>query len=394
MRSLEVEIERILPGGSGLAHAEGLTIFVPLTAPGDVVRIDLNRVKGKLGFATLKEVVKASPDRVEAPCPYFGRCGGCDFQQLTYKAQLQAKLEIIRDCLHRIAQIKELPSISIEASVHEWQYRSRASWQIDPSRQRLGYFQGGSHRICDVEYCAILVPKLEQVLETLREKMRKGELNNQSGEVNAVAGDNEVSVSPPIGGYEPLTVDFATSYGTYEFNADSFFQINQGMLEPLVKHALASLPEFNGGLALDLYCGVGLFTLPLARQFEHVIGIEGNAAAVRFAKRNVLQAGLNNVRFASSKVGDWLLSQEPLEIDFLLLDPPRTGAEPTAVEGILKHKPKRIGYVSCDPATLSRDLKMLLTEYSLQSVSVLDLFPQTHHVETVVHLTRNDRRVL
>jgi 23S rRNA (uracil1939-C5)-methyltransferase len=386
MQSLVVEIERILPGGNGLAHGEGLTIFVPLTAPGDVVRVEIDRIKGKIGFGTLKEVIKPSSVRVEPPCPYFGRCGGCDFQQLTYEAQLQAKVEIVRDCLHRIARIEHLPAISIERSPKEWQYRARATWQVDPAHQRLGYFQGASHRICDVEYCAVLVPKLQGVMEKLREKMRNNELGHWSGEIDAVAGDEAVSVNPATGGYQTLEVSLATAHGNYVFNAETFFQINQSMLEPLISLALAPLKETRGGLAVDLYCGVGLFTLPLSRGFEQVIGIETNGASVRFAKRNLQNAGLANARFISSRVGEWLLSSNSLQIDFLSLDPPRTGAEPTTIEGILKHKPKRICYVSCDPATLARDLKLLLTEYSLESVTALDLFPQTHHVETVVHL--------
>jgi len=386
MQSLVVEIERILPGGHGLAHGEGLTIFVPLTAPGDVVRVEINRIKGKLGFATVKEVIRPSVVRVEPPCPYFGRCGGCDFQQLTYEAQLQAKVEIVRDCLHRIARVQDIPGIEIEPSANEWQYRSRATWQFDSEQRRLGYFHGGSHRVCDIEYCAVLAPKLGDVLETLREKMRKNELPDRSAEIDVVGGDEGVSVSPRVGGYDTLEVSLATTHGTYLFNAESFFQINLSMLEPLINHALAPIIDTRGGLAVDLYCGVGLFTLPLARRFEQVIGIESNGAAVRFAKRNVQNAGLANTQFVSSRVGEWLLASNSLLIDFLLLDPPRTGAEPTAIEGILKHKPKRICYVSCDPATLARDLKLLLTEYSLESVTALDLFPQTHHVETVVHL--------
>ena len=384
MRSLIVEIERILPGGHGLAHAEDLTIFVPLTAPGDTVRIELNRVKGKLGFGTVKEVIKPSAVRIEAPCPYFGRCGGCDFQQLTYEAQLNAKVEIVRDCLHRIAHIKEPPPITIEPSRSEWHYRTRATWQFDPRNLKLGYFEGASHRICDVEYCAVLDPKLQDTFEKLREEMRQERLVNNALEIDAVSGDESVSVSPAIAGFEPLAVTHATKEGEYEFNAESFFQINQSMIEPLINAALA--PVSGSGRALDLYCGVGLFTLPLARRFAAVIGIEANSSAVRFAKRNLQKAGLANARIVSSKVGEWLLANAPQELDFLLLDPPRSGAERTAIEGILQHKPKAICYASCDPATLARDLKLLLSQYSLQSVVALDLFPQTHHVETVVHL--------
>jgi 23S rRNA (uracil1939-C5)-methyltransferase len=166
--TVEVEIERLLPGGVGLAHAEGLTLFVSLAAPGDIVRVRIDRQRGKVAFASVLDVIKPSPVRVEPPCPYFGRCGGCDFQQLNYETQLQAKVEIIRDCFHRIANIADLPEIAIHPSPKQWQYRARANWQYDPQTRQLGYFEAGSHRVCDVEVCAVLVPELQKTLEDLR----------------------------------------------------------------------------------------------------------------------------------------------------------------------------------------------------------------------------------
>ncbi len=167
-KSLEVEIERLLPGGVGLAHAEGLTLFVSLAAPGDVVRVKIDRIQGKLGFASIEEIVIPSPVRVEPPCPYFGRCGGCDFQQLTYEAQLNAKVDIIHDCFQRIAKIAMPIDVVIHRSPNEWRYRARAMWQVDSVRKWLGYFVRGSREVCDVEYCAVLVPELQQTLEAVR----------------------------------------------------------------------------------------------------------------------------------------------------------------------------------------------------------------------------------
>src|SRR6266511_5422874 len=135
-QKLEVKIERLLPGGVGLAHANDLTLFVSLAAPGDVLRVRIDRVQGKIGFASVVEVLKPASVRVEPPCPYFGRCGGCDFQQLTYQAQLDAKLEIIRDCLHRIARIDNVPEFGIIAAPNEWHYRARAQWQHDADQKR------------------------------------------------------------------------------------------------------------------------------------------------------------------------------------------------------------------------------------------------------------------
>lgn len=378
---LNVTIQRLLPGGVGLAHADGLTLFVSLAAPGDEVRVRIDRVQGKVAFASIHEIIKPSPVRVDPPCPYFGRCGGCDFQQLTYEAQLQAKVDIIQDCFQRIAKVVNPVDIRIHPSP-EWQYRARALWQTDADRKWLGYYVRGSREVCDVEYCAVLVPGLQQTLESLRTKV---EMATTVKDIAAMAGDGDVSVDPPIAGFEPREISRTIAGERYHFSAKSFFQINHQLLPALIEEAIGN---DRGKLAIDLYCGVGLFTLPLARRFIQVIGVEANDHATRFARANLETAQLNNAQVFTADVGSWLRSSEDaISPDLLLLDPPRTGAENKVISGILALKPARIVYVSCDPATLARDLKKLLAGgYSLDTVTAFDMFPQTHHVETVVRL--------
>ncbi|MCU1268396.1 MAG: hypothetical protein JWM21_4714 [Acidobacteria bacterium] len=385
-----VTIERILPGGLGLAHAEGYTLFVALSAPGDVVRVRIDRVRGQVAFASIEEIITPSSVRVEPPCPYFGACGGCDFQQLTYQAQLDAKKEIIRDCLRRIAQIESPPKIVIHPAPREWQYRVRANWQLDPVTQRLGYFETGSHRVCDVEVCAVLAPRLQEILERVRSEIRSGSIDIFPKDVRAVVGDVDVSVAPPLAGFQTDDVTLSVVGESYLFNADSFFQVSPGLLAQLIGEASG---DARGELAIDLYCGAGLFTLPLARRFARVVGIEVNERASGFAVRNLQQAQLTNASVVTRDVGYWLKenAQSFPSVDFLLLDPPRAGAENIVIKGILDLQPRHIAYVSCDPATLARDLKKLLAAgYTLISVTAFDMFPQTHHVETVAQLARKD----
>lgn len=385
--TIEVVIERILPGGVGVAHSDGLTIFVGLAAPGDRLRVLIDRVQGRLAFASIVEVLAPSSVRVEPPCPYFGRCGGCDFQQLSYEAQLAAKIDIIRDCLHRIGKIEFTGDIPITPSPNIWQYRSRAQWQLDAQRMRLGYYERGSHRVCDVAACAVLVPSLEATLEALRAKMKNGELPEGSTELQAVAGDDDiVSLAPGIPELPTHEITCTLDGVKYRFNAEGFFQVNHELLKPLVG---AAIKEAHGELALDLYCGVGLFTLPLATQFQRVMGIEASPLAIKYARRNVADAGRTNVNLQSARVAEWLAAnRDGLEkVDFVLLDPPRTGAEQGVIESLTALKPQHIAYVSCDPATLARDLKGLLAGgYNLESINAFDMFPQTHHVETIAHL--------
>ncbi len=387
--TLEVEIERLLPGGVGLAHAEGLTLFVSLAAPGDRLRIKVDRVQGKVGFASIVEILEPSPVRVEPPCPYFGLCGGCDFQQLSYEAQLAAKVEIIKDCLHRIAKIEGPIDVPILPSPREWQYRTRAMWQVDANQKKVGYFVRGSREVCDVEYCAVLVPPLQNALEKVRSEILSSDPASNGPvlrDIAVVLGDDGVSISPPIAGFETMEVHRVVEDEIYEYSAEAFFQVNHGMLEALIAEAIG---DVTGKVAIDLYSGVGLFTLPLTRRFEVVVAVEANPEAMRFARRSLESAGLDRIELANLDVGEWLQHYRSFEpIDILLLDPPRTGVENKVISGILGLRPQRIVYVSCDPATLARDLKKLIAEgYAFEKITAFDMFPQTHHVETVVHLS-------
>jgi 23S rRNA (uracil1939-C5)-methyltransferase len=384
---LVVDVERILPGGMGLAHAGGKTVFVALAAPGDRLRVRIDRSQGDVLFASIEEIITPSPVRIEPPCPYFGRCGGCDFQQLTYEAQLAAKAEIIRDCLHRIARLEHVPDIPVTPSPNSWRYRMRATWQLDQEQQTIGYYERASRRVCDVVDCAVLQPELQQTLEQVRATEWSG-LPRELKHLDAVAGENGVSLVPAFAEFQTTELTLTIKGELYHYNATAFFQINPSLLESLLDFALG---DASGETVVDLYCGVGLFTLPLARRFKNVTGVESNPAAARFARRNLQHAGLANARVVTATVTDWFRNDSTTTgpVDFVLLDPPRAGAESAVVNGILDLQPARISYVSCDPATLARDLKKLIAGgYALNSIAAFDLFPQTHHVETVVWLSK------
>ncbi|MEP6911148.1 MAG: RsmD family RNA methyltransferase, partial [bacterium] len=258
----------------------------------------------------------------------------------------------------------------------------------------------------------VLVPVLQTTLERVRNEFRGATAMDRLRDIEVVAGDEGVSVAPAVAGFKTDIISRRIGNETYHFSAEAFFQTNHGLLEPLIAEALRDVnreedaatgntpgePKNDvrrgtiGKSAIDLYCGVGLFTLPLARRFERVIGVEGSARATDFARRNLEFAKLNNAEVLTSRVSDWLKQHARSfgPVDFLLLDPPRAGAENAVVAGILALRPARIAYVSCDPATLARDLKKLMAGgYALHSVVAFDMFPQTHHVETVAHLSSN-----
>lgn len=409
---LDVKIERIVPDGYGIGFAEGLTIFVPLTATGDKVKIRTDKQKGKIAFASVVEVLEPSPDRIKPPCPYFGRCGGCDFQQLNYKAQLAAKVGIVKDSLRRIGKIDWQDEIEIVPSPQEWAYRTRVQWKRDG--RKLGYFERNSHRVCDVEVCPILSPPLQDELTAWREKVKSEYVN--FAEIQAVSSGDDVSwqfgdenenldenfyaankeaekveiIVDAFDNGDAGEISLKIGEFEYDFSAASFFQVNHEILPQVVENAIDAS---TGNFALDLYCGVGLFTLPLLKRFSKVVGVEGNRASIEFAQQNAQRAGLENVSFETAWVSDWLKQNGASlpEVDLVLLDPPRTGAERETVESLISLKPQEIVYVSCNPATLARDLKILLESggFAIDKITAFDFFPQTHHVETIVRLRKS-----
>jgi 23S rRNA (uracil1939-C5)-methyltransferase len=384
---LNVKIEKIVPNGYGLSFAEGLTVFTGLAAAGDELVVEIRQLKHNTAFAEIVEVVTPSLDRVEAPCVYFGACGGCDFQQLNYQAQLDAKLAIIRDSLTRIGKLERYPDIEMVPSPQQFDYRLRAQWHVNRPDKKIGYYRRNSHDLVDIERCLVLAPELEDLLENTRRTLDWDAIWSDKTQIDAALGDDgSVSLFSPEFSQNAPSVSYSAYGERFFYSAQSFFQGNRFLINELIKRAVGG---GEGKNALDLYSGVGLFTLPLARHFKKVIGVEDNDQAVDFAEKNAEAAGLENVDFVRRSVRHYLNEKLPENTDFLLLDPPRAGAENDTIQNILKIGAKQISYVSCEPSILARDLRKFLEGgYLIDSITALDLFPQTHHVETVVRLSR------
>ena len=384
-QEFELRVERIVPNGFGISFADGLTVFTPLTAPGDVVRVKVIQLKKKIAFAEIVDVIEPSPDRITPPCKYFGICGGCDFQQMGYQSQLDAKLAILRDCLKRIGKIDWPGEIPIISSPKEFEYRSRAQWHLERASKKLGYLKRNSHEIVEVDTCLVLTPELDAELVRLRREIDWEGLWDDRTRIDAGVGDDgTVSIYSPELNAPTKEIESVVNGEEFSYSASAFFQGNRFMAEQLVQAALAGA---SGETAMDLYCGVGLFSLPMARKFREVTAVEENDTAVEFAERNAISAKLDNIQFWATSVRGFLKSNEAKTADFVLLDPPRSGAEPETIIKIAQLRPTEISYVSCEPSMLARDLRTLLDHgYSIRSIMALDLFPQTHHVETGVRL--------
>lgn len=383
---IKVRIEKIVPRGFGLGFAEDLTIFTPLAVQGDLLKVRVVETKKRTAFAEIVDVIEPGPQRIAPECRYFGKCGGCDFQQMTYASQIAAKVGIIKDCLHRIGKIDIGDQIKVIESPNHLGYRSRARWHIDRTKRKLGYFRRDTRDIIDIDVCPILTPGLQSALEYTRENMDWETIWGEMAEVEAATGDDGLVSLYSSELVEP-TAELTHTVGgeTFIFSARAFFQANKFLIPALIEVAIG---DHKGDMAYDLYSGVGLFTLPLARRFKSVVSVEESPNAAEFARRNIENARLTNVQFVKSSVASFLRERTNLPVDLLLLDPPRSGTEKWTIPSIVKLEPRNISYVSCEPSILARDLKDLTDAgYKIDKVTAIDLFPQTHHIETVVQLS-------
>lgn len=381
---VEVKIEKIVPNGLGMAFAEKLTIFVPLSVAGDRLEVELRQIQGKTAFAAIIEILEPSQDRIEAPCVYFGECGGCDFQQMSYKAQLEAKKGIIADCLSRIAHINWNFDIPIIPSKEKFGYRLRTQFHANGKGQ-LGFFRRLTHEIIDIENCQVLTLPMNGVLNALRKQNSQLQYKGIV-DIEAAAFEVGTSIASDDIKEPPSEVDIEVFGEKFFFDARSFFQANEQMLESLVGEAVGG---FEGKTAFDFYCGAGLFSVPLAKSFERVYGVESSPDSISYARKNRDTAKIGNLKFYEGRVKDFLKERRGQKADFVLIDPPRSGVKTATLKNIAEVCVSNLNYVSCNPSTLARDLRVLLDEgFGIKSITAIDLFPQTHHVETIVKLSR------
>ncbi len=389
----EVTIEKIVYGGDGLARLGNFTIFVPFTAPGDRVRVRITSIERTTLRAILDKIIIPSPNRQTPPCRHFGICGGCQLQHLAYSTQLEAKAAFVRESLRRLGGIDWQGEIPV-LSGPPLGYRTRAELKIGRHRDNLpilGYYEAGTHQLHRIESCPILHPNAENELQ--RVISSPSTLPAAATRLLLTVGDDLTLATPATG--ENSQMESVDALGTvhqhilgidYQFGVRSFFQGNRLLVESLVNEAIGGA---SGRQAVDLYAGVGLFSLQLASRFSEVCAVEGNRLAATHGKNNALRNRLHNVHYHSLSVEAWLKHQTRgwESPDLLLLDPPRAGAGPQVCARITALSPRQITYVSCDPATLARDLRTLGTAgYHPHSITAVDMFPQTFHVETVVHL--------
>lgn len=390
--TIDVTIDRIVGDGKGIGFADGKTVFVSRTAPGDVVRARITRQQRTTIHAVVEEIITPSPMRIEPDHPDARFAVGADLAHISYEDQLKTKVEMIRESLRRIAKLDPVPEVDIRPSQAQWNYRSRTEYQVNVPNKVVGYYEEGTRRIVDVERDPLATQMVNTLLLTLRDDIDAGLVPENAREYRAVATDTGSALEQTSTQRSSLLFQ-TVGKETYQFSAECFFQANIPVAEDLLNGVLAIAREAQGekGMAVDLYAGVGLFTVPLGRIFKRIIGVESFKPAVKFALDNLKTAGLDKAKMIGASVEQWVSQDQSRygRVALLVFDPPRGGGGQKVVDGILKLNPAHIAAVSCDPATFARDLRGLLDGgYELVDITAYDMFPQTHHVELLAHLRR------
>ncbi len=381
-----IHIEKLVYRGTGLARVNGQVAFVPFVLPGEDVRASLHRFKSDVLNGRASEIVTASPRRTAAPCPYFETCGGCQYQHAAYDYQVEQKREILREVLARLGHVEYSGTIGT-LSAEPWGYRNRV--QVHVERGAVGYFEYGSHRLCAIDHCPISSPRLNEAIRTLATGLPT--LPAFNGAVELFTNEEQVQVNMrerwparPLALLNSIGTASPLEYAGLRVSRNSFFQVNRFLVERLVETAI---DDARGETALDLYAGVGLFALRLAWRFRNVVAVESGASACRDLEFNARRAAAN-ITTVQANVEDYLSHLETAP-EFVIADPPRGGLGPVATRELARLAPPRMALVSCDPATLARDIRGLLDSgYEIEKLTMVDLFPQTYHMETVVHLVR------
>jgi len=370
-QKLDLHIQDIAFGGEGVARVEDFVVFVPFVLPGEEVRAEITELKKHFARAKLLEVLRPSTDRVQAPCPYFGSCGRCQYQHPSYEAQLRIKHKQISDLFERIGKISPEMVAPVVPCPQPFGYRNRimirSQWNKPEQKLNIGFVRCDCGLVEDIEECKIAEPAINEQIKQVR------------------------AHPPPKGG---IKVVLRIPPENWEVPPDSFFQNNFFLLPKMVEIIRDFVRRGGAKHLVDLYCGVGFFGIELADIVESFAGVEYDQQAIKAARRNLALRQRNNGEFISAKVETALpelLRTFSAGNTSVLLDPPRKGCQREILELLRRERPAQVIYVSCQPATMARDLNVLCAEsvFNLVQVVPLDMFPQTQHVECLAELRSN-----
>jgi 23S rRNA (uracil1939-C5)-methyltransferase len=390
-----VRIEKLVHGGDGLARVDGQVVLIPFTLPAELVSVDIQPVKKGVARGRLLEVIEPSPNRRASDCAVFGKCGGCQLRHTDNDAQVRAKVDILRETLARIGKV-EFPGEIQTHTASSTGYRNRI--QLHFREGRVGFVQEGSHQLVATNSCPNASPKLNEVMATMAKIGKQQRFPRFLKSVEFFSDERQVQVnvldstkplakwffdwlSEEISGFVGGPLTYRVGNHDLRVSGKSFFQINRHLLSTLVEVVVG---HQQGERALDLYGGVGLFGLNLATKFGETISVESSRSASEDGVFNGRRAKLP-ISFVHSSVEPFLVGYDSA-VDLVVADPPRSGLGAGAASELVRILPKKLVLVSCDPATLARDLQVLTGKFQLTALHLLDLFPGTAHLETIAIL--------
>jgi tRNA/tmRNA/rRNA uracil-C5-methylase (TrmA/RlmC/RlmD family) len=402
-------------GGEGVVRIEGKAVFVPGALPGETISVRITQDNDRWGRAEVVEVLDASPDRVDPPCPVAEVCGGCDLQHATPEAQVRLKTRVVREQLERLGKFDDPPVLPGRGVGPALGYRAHARLHAADDG-RLGFHEEGTNQVVPIDHCPVLTPAANALFAATGHDTGSVEVELRAdgiaddgdpadgvvvltpgpGALDVPEGDHDILLAQPDGATVALrgdgVLDVEVAGLTFALPTGGFFQVSTHAAEALVAEVLQAVGDVDGRLVWDLYAGVGLLSLPLARAGAQVLAVEGSSAACAAARVNA-EANELDVTIEEGDVHDALRDRAREGVldlpDVVVLDPPRTGVGQEPLRDLAALSPPRVVLVACDPASLARDARTLVAEgYRLEQVQPLDLFPMTHHVEAVAILTR------
>ena len=403
-----VEVTAPVYGGECIGRLpDGRAVFVPYALPGELARVELVDEKRGFARARLLEVVRPAAERIAPRCAHYGVCGGCHYQHTDYATQLKIKGRVVRDQLERIGGVTNPPVAEVVASPAAWNYRNTVQFHITPNG-KIGYQGWGTHRVVPISECHLPEDTLNQIWPQLDLEPLPGieriDLRLGAEDEALLALESSDLAAPEFSVDFPLSAVHLSPAGklilagddyllmkinerVFKVSAESFFQVNTTQAEAMVNHVLNVLELDKNNTALDMYCGVGLFSAFLASRVKRCIGVELSESACDDYAVNLDE--FDNVELYVGAAEE-ILPGLNIRPDIVVADPPRAGMERAALDALIHLQPQTIVYISCDPATLARDVKRLVTGgYNLKQVTPFDLFPQTYHVECIALMSKN-----
>ncbi len=406
--TFDVRVDNLAYGGEAIGRLpDGRVVFVPYAIPGELVRLSINEDKPQHARGNLVEVLEASTERVIPRCQHFGTCGGCHYQHMNYPAQVKAKAAILREQLERIGGLRDFPPVEIMAAPNEWNYRN--SIQFHLTREvKLGFQRANTNQTFAIHECHLPEEAINRIWPQIEVEPMADLEHIDLRRISLRAGADEEMIlilessSPQAMEFSieglPLSIVQLGAYGRiilagsdyvvmemlgrqFKVSADSFFQVNRLQAQVMVTHSVEHLPISSDSTVVDAFCGVGLFSAFLAPRVKRLVGIEIATEACEDFAANLDE--FDHVELYEDTVEN-VLGQINFSPDLIVMDPPRAGLGSKTVEGILAQGAAHLAYISCDPATLARDGKQLAAGgYILKSLALVDMFPQTYHIESI-----------